>query len=511
MRSQLRIAVCRIMHESNSFATSEVSLSDFENRGGVLVGSDVLTERGRRNEMAGFLNVIERSGENVEVVPLLSAVSLAGGNVAANAVRYFEETLRHKLRDSGHLDGICFALHGSMASADNPDLDGHFLQIVRQEAGEAIPVVVSLDCHAIVTRRMIELASVICGYHKMPHTDIVQTGERAASILLRMLAGEINPVTAWQRIPMILPPPDDGMNSGPLKELFDDSGRFREIDGVVDCSFFASQPWLDAPEQGWMALVVTDADTQLGRRLVRELASHAWELRGHLLPEPMLPPAEAVRAAASAPGHPIIIIDCADSAGAGAPGDTTTLLSALLDQREAVDGLILFHLPDAEAIEAITPADVGATVKLAVGGKRDTRFSRPVTVTGEVLCVTDGVIEDTGGFGGAATVDAGKMVCLGIDNVRLVLTERVVFCPEPSLFRKAQIDPFTAKIVALKTGVGFAPHFLGGKLTDEHIAQAIFRADCPGASCYDLNHYDFTHAQRPLYPLDPDMQWQVDE
>jgi len=427
----------------------------------------------------------------------------AGGNVAANVVRYFDEILRRELRESGDLDGICFALHGAMASADIPDLEAHFLEVVRQEKGEAIPVVVTLDCHAVLTRKMIKLASAICAYHKHPHTDVVQTGERAAHILLRMLAGEINPVMTYQKIPMIPPPPDDGTTCGPLKELADHLQKLAQIDGVIDLSLFPAQCWLDVPEQGWAVLAVTDADPELGRRVVRDLATHAWSVRERLLPEPMLPPEEAVRAAAGAPGHPIVITDAADTVGGGAPGDTTTLLNALLAQRKTVDGLILLHLPDPQAIEGITPADVGRMVTLDVGGKRDTRFSRPVTVAGEVLCVTDGIIEDVGGFGATATVDGGKTVCLGIDNVRLVLTEKVVFGPQPSLFRKVGIEPFDAKIVALKTGIGF-------KVTYD-VAKAVFRADCPGAASYNLSHYDFTHVQRPVYPLDPDMQWQVDE
>ena len=236
MRSELRIAICRINHETNSFATTEVNLPDFEKAGGIRMDEEVLSAKGRTNEIPGFLNVIGGAGaaQNIEVVPLIDTSSLAGGNLAAEAVHYFEETLRRKLREAGELDGICFALHGANTSAQIPDVDGYLLEVVRQEKGEAVPVAVALDCHAVITQKMVDLASVICGYHTTPHIDIVQTGERTAHILLRMLAGEINPVMYWERVPMLAPPPDGGMNSGPLKEVFDHAARFREIDGVVD-------------------------------------------------------------------------------------------------------------------------------------------------------------------------------------------------------------------------------------------------------------------------------------
>ncbi len=501
--SKFRIAICRIMHESNGFSSIEADLTHFENIGGILVGSEVMTKMDYHDEITGFLKAIKESKKNVEVIPLLSTAGLAGGNVAAESLHYFEEILRRKLSEAGYLDGILFALHGSMSSKDIPDLEGHFLKIVREVKGEIIPVVCSLDCHAVVTRQMVNLVSAIVGYHTHPHVDIVQTGERAANILLGMLTGKINPVIAWQKIPMTVPPPDNGTNSGVHKELFDFLLKLCENERVIDCSLFCSQCWLDVPEQGWAVLVVTDADPELGRRLVREFAVKAWNARKNLLPEKMLLPEKAVRAAALVQGHPVIITDSADTVGAGAPGDTTELLGELLSQRETVDGMILFHLPDEEAVKKLTPDDIGSTVTLEVGGKRDTRFSRPLPVTGKVLAVTDGIIEDVGKFGTTRFVDAGKTVCMGIDNVRLVLTERIVIGPQPSLFSKVGIEPFDAKIVGLKTGIGF-------KVTYDHAAKAVFRADCPGAASYNLKNYDWTKVERPLYPLDPDMHWHAD-
>ena len=500
--SRLRIGIARIMHESNSFSAVDTDIGHFRAVGGVLIGPEVLERKGHRDEITGFLDVIQGVHDRVEVVPLLSADGFAAGNVTMAAVQELEDLLRRMLQQAGRLDGILFALHGAMSSAVIPDLDGHLLQLVRREVGESIPVVCTLDLHAVVTQSMVDLATALVAYWTHPHMDVVETGRRGAGILLRVLAGEIKPVMAWQKIPMIVPPPDDGTKSGALKELFDAVRAQSRRLGVVDASLCCSQCWLDVPQQGWTALAIADGDEQLARQLVRDMATQAWCARERLLPEKMLSPQEAVRAAAAAEGHPIIITDSADTAGAGAPGDTTALLQALLEGRHLVNGLILVHLPDAGAVQAITGGDVGSTVTLDVGGKRDIRFSKPVRVRGQVLCVTDGVIEDVGKFGATPFVDAGKTVCLGVDNLRLVLTEKLVFGPQPSLFRKVEIDPFSAKIVALKTGIGF-------KVTYGHVAKAVVRADCPGAASYNLNNYDYTHVGRPFYPLDPNMVWRA--
>ena len=64
-------------------------------------------------------------------------------------------------------------------------------------------------------------------------------------------------------------------------------------------------------------------------------------------------------------------------------------------------------------------------------------------------------------------------------------------------------DSFEAKIVALKTGVGFIPTYW-------HVAKAVIRSDCPGTTSYNMKNYDFVHIPRPIYPLDLEMKWNVD-
>jgi len=492
-----RIGICLIMHESNGFSAIEAGLDHFRNVGGIRIGDEMLDVGDCQDEITAFLEVLDIEG--VTPVPLIGAAGFAAGNVSADAVEYLSDALRKSFQQAGQLDGVLFALHGSMSSVDIPDIESHFLQIVRDHVGDCVPVVCTLDCHAVVTRRMVELSTAIIAYKTHPHVDVVETGRRGAEILIETLGRRVRPAMAWRKIPMIFPPPDDGSKSGVMKELFDEMIAISRRDDVLDCSLFPAQCWLDVPEQGWAVVTVTDGDELLAQCVADELAERAWSVREQLLPAPMLSADEAVRAAASAEGHPIVITDSADTAGGGAPGDTTQLLSALITGREMVDGLILIHLPDTQAAREIADAGVGSTVTVDVGGKRDTRFSTPLTVTGDVLYVGEGQIEDVGDFGSTPFVDVGRIDCLGIDNVRVVLTELVVFGPQPSVFRKVGIEPFDAKIVALKTGIGF-------KVTYNNAA-VVFRTDCPGAGSYNLKNFDFKHIPRPMYPLDDDMDW----
>ena len=493
--SRYRIAIGRISHESNSFFRRGTTMEDFESfAGGVATGDTLLARPDRTDEITGFLDVFA----DHEPVPLLSAATPPSGPVTQGAVDTLEGTLRRQLRRAGRLDGICFALHGAMSGESIQDLDGHFLRVMREEAGPGIPIVCALDCHAVVTRQMLELATALTGYRTHPHTDVVETGARAARMLLDALDGRTTPTMACEKVPMLLM--DPGTAALPLKRLFDRFIAWDEADGVIAGSLFPSFPCQDVAEQGWAALAVTDNDGERAARLARELASEVWGARHSLLPEPMLAPEEAVRRAAALPGRPILVVDAADNVGAGAPGDTPAILRAILDAGREADGLVLANIPDAEAVATARASGKGATISLEVGGKRDGRFGRPVPVTAQVLCVEEGAITDDGEFGSTPTIDAGGIVCLGVGNARMVLTEHAIQGPQPSLFRKVGIEPFDAAIVAVKSGIGY-------KTTYGHVAKGTVQADCPGPGTRNLGTLEFKHIPRPMFPLDPDTEW----
>lgn len=496
--SNFRIGIGGFWHESNTFCPLKTIISDFYSYSGILIGNDIL-KSGRRDEVLGAIEVL--LGKScIDIVPLLSTEALPSGYITDHTVNYLEDILRQQLRESGQLDGIFFSLHGAMSAESVVDLDGYFLQVIRKELGSDIPIVCSLDSHAVLTQKMLNLATAFVGYRTHPHIDIVETGRRAANILLGVLEGKINPVMYCQKIPVIFPPPNNGTSSGPLKELVDKIIALDHVEGVIACSLFTAFAWQDVPEQGWAALVVTDNDEKLARKLSQEFAKICWEARKDFIPEPMLSPEDAVRQAATVSGCPVVITDSADTVGGGGGGDNTVMLQALLKLRGEVDGLILHHIPDTEAVSILKASKEGNIVTVKVGGKRDSSFCKPLVVTGEILCITEGTISDDGKFTNKPLVDVGAIVSLGIDNVRLVITERIIMGPQPSLFRKVGIEPFKAKIVALKTGIGC-------RATYKHVAKAIISADCPGAESYNLRNYKFKHIQRPIFPIDPDFDW----
>ena len=84
------------------------------------------------------------------------------------------------------VDAVLLVLHGAMASESEFDPEGRLLEAVRACVG-AIPIVASLDFHAVITDRMLQTADLLVGYHTYPHTDFYEKGVRAAQSLMRIL------------------------------------------------------------------------------------------------------------------------------------------------------------------------------------------------------------------------------------------------------------------------------------------------------------------------------------
>ena len=86
--------------------------------------------------------------------------------------------------------------------------------------------------------------------------------------------------------------------------------------------------------------------------------------------------------------------------------------------------------------------------------------------------------------------------------MRLVLTERVIHGPQPSLYRRVGLEPFDAEVVVAKSGIGY-------KVTYGAVARAYVEADCPGLTSRNIAHFDFEQVPRPVFPLDPEMTWEA--
>ena len=134
------------------------------------------------------------------------------------------------------------------------------------------------------------------------------------------------------------------------------------------------------------AVVVTDNAPELALAEATHLSNMLWGARDQLAIH--LPDAtEAVRSAINSdeghaeggdrrvnstaiqsPNHPIVLVEMGDNIGGGSPGDSTFILSQLIQQN--ADRFVVV-ICDPDAVNACIQAGVREQVNLKVGGKSD--------------------------------------------------------------------------------------------------------------------------------------------
>ncbi|MFO0904377.1 MAG: M81 family metallopeptidase [Pirellulales bacterium] len=486
--SAWRIAVGELAQETDSFSPLLAGLDEFESYG-LFRGEELLVRMRGAGPIGGLFEVAEQQPHPIEWKPLVRAWAGAGGAIRDDVFRQLLDDLLQRLRAAGPVDAVFLALHGAAASQSNDDVEGTVLEAVRRIVGPRVPIVVPLDHHANVTRRMFEHADLLVAHETQPH-DPIDTGRKTARLLFQMLQSRIRPTRAFRKLPLITPQDQFLTTAGPMKEWFDCARQWELAPGVLDVSPCPMQPWLDAAEGGWSVVVHTDGDQALAERIAQEMADLAWSRREEFWRSERVSPADAAARAAAADHGLVILSDTGDSVYGGAPGDNTTLLDALL--RVEPRGWILLPVVDPRAVAAAHAAGVGAPLSLDVGGRFDAEFSRPVSVTGRVAAILEGVTVDIVDRG---VCRIGRSALLECGMLRLVLLEERTFAiNHPSLYWHLGVDVAQARAVVVKTASNF--QFFAPWRSE------LIRVDTPGTTQSNLHAFRWQRLPRPIAGLD---------
>ncbi len=493
----MKVITGQIWFEANTFNPIKTTLDDFKQQG-LYFGAEVLERLRGVGEVGGHIAAARSGRGDVTLIPTVRALAFPAGPVERTAFEYLRGRLIEGIRGAGHIDGVLLSLHGAMVADGVDDCEGNLLTEVRQVVGPAVPVVTSLDLHANVTATMIEAADIIVGYRTCPHEDIFETGYRAAKLLFRMIRGGVRPASGWRKIPMMIPA--ESMLTtvdGPFARLFEWIRNIEDEEGLLSASLFSVQPWLDVGEMGSAALVYTERDQPLAQRAADQLARAFWQFRFELQVEKPAVRDAIDKAMASSAPH-VVLVDGSDATVGGAPGDSTIVLQTLLEME--VPQPVYLPILDPEAVQKAVRIGCGHTVTLAVGGKRDNIFSKPVTVTGKVTHLTDGRAEIEGPVMHGVTIDMGRTAVIEAGNIHIVLTERNYPGHDPSLYRAAGLEPEQAKILVAKSAAHYRSNYA-------HITTHSVLADTMGLCTSNFARLPYKEVPRPLFPLDKDFEF----
>ena len=339
----MRILIGECKQEVSSFNPVLSGYQDFV----VTWGQTILdNHRGLNTEIAGSLEVFDGHGD-IELVPTYSArMIVSGGTLARPDFERIRTEFLDAVRAAGPVDGIYLSLHGAMAAVDEDDPEGLLLTEIRAIVGEAVPLVVSLDLHGILTERMLAQSDAIVAYHTYPHVDFAETGARAARLLLKIMAGEASPVTAYVPIPALVRGDELKTATGLFGRMIRQAQSIEASPGGLSAGMFIGNPFTDVADLRSNAFVVTDGDAARAEREAVALAQDFWSVHEQLQAELVTLPA-AIEATKAAQGT-VILVDAADATSSGASGDSNLIVAGLLDA--GYTGRVLAPVVDPQAV-----------------------------------------------------------------------------------------------------------------------------------------------------------------
>ena len=480
----MKILVGAIGHESNTFTPFLTRLEDFRAR----YGQETLAPPIRHGAFGGIVATLQ-ARDDVTLVPSVTAHAMPGGVVERGAF----ETLKGALLEAAHdVDGACIFLHGAMRAEGVDYAENDILTALRAKLGPDVPITIALDMHANIVSETARIVEAMVAYHTAPHDDAYETGVKAAEMLLYLLDGG-RLAMGFAKVPFLLPGEKAETSVGAMREMMQLVADLEAQPGIVSASLMNGHCWADVPDIGVIAVVVTGGDKTLAQAEADQLAATFWARRADFdFHTEAYPVDEAVRVAMAAPESTVFLSDSGDNPGAGGTTDVTAVFESLL--RQGATNTVVAAIWDAAAVETCIAAGVGNRVSLEIGGKLDTRHSKPLPVTGTVRLISDGDYYRGGVRSPERLVHRGPTVVLTVDGVDVILTAERQSYVEPAQFHSLGIEPLAYKIVVPKRGYLTTPLHV--------ISPRSILAISPGVTNCDVRQLAYRRVQRPMYPLD---------
>ena len=504
-----RVALLGFMLESNAFAPV-AGETDFRSR--CYLEGDVIVEEARKPvssvhmETSGFVRAMDATG------PWLPAPIIVTDCEPAGPVdhEFFERTVSEmvtRLQHDGPVDAVYIANHGAMVSTESTDPDGEMFERIRAVVGPEVPIVVTLDLHANISERMVQMSDVIIGYLTNPHVDMLERGEEAAFCLRTLLAG----VKAHQvlvRLPLTPASVTLLSAAGPYADLLDFAQRRRRehAGAILNVSVFGGFVFSDTPENGLAVVVTGRNELRPATALANEIAERGWRNRSQF--KKTLTSLEDAVALAFArnrePNVPAIIFsDAGDNPGGGGGGNTTWLLGALAEggARDVLYGSFYDPALAAEAHEC----GQGARFEAVFNRDHETDFAKRLSLPAKVLGISDGRFVGRRGIYARRSLDLGPCCALGVgehEEIVVIVISKRQQTADPMFFEQFDIDIESARTVCVKS----RGHFRAG--FDEWFSpEQVYEIDTAGLTSPVLERLQWRGLPRPVYPLDEDVVW----
>ena len=485
----MRIAIGGFLHETNTFSSVKTTYNDFvlaDSWPKMLYGSEII--KGMRNKaipIAGF--IAEALESEVELFPLIWCSASPSGTVLQSAFEQIKNEIVQGLKGLKNVEAIYLDLHGAMVSEELEDTEGDLLMSIRQYFPNT-PIVINVDFHANISKKMVELTDQIIGYKTYPHVDMYQVGKQAFRALQRIENAQKPPFKAFKRLPFLVPMTAQSTLSEPCLSLFQ---KIAEYEQAHDVSIVMTLgfPLADVREVG-PALIVYASNQKEALLALTKWTQYFLE-QEKVFQSTFFSAKKAVEMAKNATVRDkIILVDTQDNPGCGASSDATGLLQSMIER--SLSQSVLGLLCDPESVLLAYQAGVGKKVSLSLGAKVFTDGCDPIKGKFKVLQLSDGKFKATGPFYYNMEMDLGLMALLEINGVHVVISSQKAQAADQEMFLHLGVDFNDYCVIALKSSVHYQAHF--NAISKRHII-----VESPGFNIADIKKLNYRNKPKDVW------------
>ncbi len=477
----MRLFIATLSTETNTFCPMPTAMSGFEEY--FLRHGDATREA--PNLMTEALHVWRARAEELgwDVVESLAAIAEPAGRTTAACYAALRNEIVTDLQEAGGADIILLQLHGAMVAEGEDDCEGDLLAGLREICPEAT-IGVSLDLHCHLTRKMMDASDLIICFKEYPHDDASDRAEELFELARRTSAGEIRPV---------MRDADCGMvnlyltKTGAMRVFVDEMTALEGTPGILSVSLVHGFPWADIDTVGARTLVVTDGDPDLAARTAERLAEDFFAQRHEVTVE-LTALGAALDAAAASDEVPVVLADMGDNSGAGAPGDSTFMLRAIIGRSLSRVATGIYW--DPVAVRICQDAGIGTDLDLRLGGKVGPESGDPVDLRARVMNIAEGI----GQHLGKGLEPLGTVVWLRTgDAVDILINDLRTQVYHPEAFEQLGIDLSEKSLITVKSLF----HFFG---PFQAIAPRIIQVATPGGTSPDFRDMAYSKRGSDYWP-----------
>tara|TARA_E500000331_G_scaffold353571_1_gene404535 strand:- start:4454 stop:6007 length:1554 start_codon:yes stop_codon:yes gene_type:complete len=481
---KLRIGITGLAIESSTFSPAITTEKEFDIR----YGGDIFRS---------YPFFDQSYIDNADWFPTMRARALPGGVVSKESYESMVLQIIELTKQTLPLDGLFFDIHGAMNVEGMDDPEGDFIERIRSVIGNKTMISTSMDSHGNVSETLALNSDIITCYRKAPHTDALESKQRALDNLIeRLKSVEGKPkYKAWIPVPILLPGEQTSTRVEPGKSLYEKVKPIADSKGVVDAAIWVGYAWGDAPRNHAVVMTVGDNKNAVVKG-AEELAKSFWDARDEF---DFVAPTTTLNDALSQAfkylknkkdNKPFIISDMGDNPTAGGAGDVTWTLDKLLKSKEfkSKNGpeIIYASIPGPDLIKNALNTKIGEEVSGYVGAIVDNRFSPPILLNGTLRAVHLG------------DKNAEAEVVVQVGSIKVIVTNKRKPYHYISDFTNLSLNPSKTDILMVKIG------YLVPELYD--IRGDWVMALTPGGVDQDLERLGYKNIKRPMFPLDKDME-----